>query len=279
MHAKGSSESQKLKLRRSELMAAQKKCRDQIAFIEKRIAAAQQTVEQQTGTVADGGSFAIRQALNRNLAEIEERQRELAAFRKRKKTLQAEIDCLALTPAQAARRAKDQAALASVLTERHGKDLAVNGLLERVRKVLEDRAQLSVRVLELAARLDFAASADFDTGRFEALSASLPQNLISQSREWLNWFFGQEKGRVPYTVGSTTVVLPETLASANVFRPGETAYLTPAQIAAIPADQAAKRLPTPEEMEATVKPRSEALPGAQTPETADSIAVSGFPLR
>ena len=79
--------SQKSMLRQLELEAAQEKCRNQIAFAEKRIAQEKETAERQTATVADGNNFNIRQALNKTLADIEEREREVAAFRKREKVV------------------------------------------------------------------------------------------------------------------------------------------------------------------------------------------------
>ena len=86
--------SQKSMLRQLELEAEQEKCRNQIAFAEKRIAQEKETAERQTATVVDGNNFNIRQALNKTLADIEERERELAAFRKRETSLQAGINAL-----------------------------------------------------------------------------------------------------------------------------------------------------------------------------------------
>ena len=84
--------SQKSMLRQLELEAAREKCRNQVAFAEKRIAQEKETAEQQTATVADSNNFTIRQSLNQTLADIEAREREVAAFRKREKSLQDEIE-------------------------------------------------------------------------------------------------------------------------------------------------------------------------------------------
>ena len=88
--------SQKSMLRQLELEAAQEKCRNQIAFAEKRIAQQKQVAERQTATVVKGNSYTIRQALNQTLADIEEREREVAAYRVHEETLRVQIDALVL---------------------------------------------------------------------------------------------------------------------------------------------------------------------------------------
>ena len=269
--------SQKSMLRQLELEAAQEKCRNQIAFAEKRIAQEKETAERQTATVVDGNNFNIRQALNKTLADIEERERELAAFRKRETSLQAGINALALSPAQAAQRANQQGELAALAMERFTKDAAIDAALQKFRKALQERAALTAQMVELAGRLEFAATADFDAGRFAALLDSLPAELAAQSHDWVNAFFGQVSEKEFCTIGTKAAVLPETLACAGVFRRGESAYLSKAQIAKLPTDEASKPVPTPEEMEAGAKLKAEVLPGAAR--GADSIAVSGFPVR
>ena len=105
-------------------------------------------------------------------------------------------------------------------------------------------------MVELAGRLEFAATTDFDAGRFAALLDSLPAELAAQSHDWVNAFFGQVSEKEFCTIGTKAAVLPETLACAGVFRRGESAYLSKAQIAKLPTDEASKPVPTPEEMEA-----------------------------
>ena len=269
--------SQKSMLRQLELEAAQKKCRNQIAFGEKRIAQQKEVAERQTATVAEGSSHAIRQALNQTLADIEERGREVLAFRKREAKLQAEIRALALTPAQAAQRAKLQSALAAQVIERFAKDEAIDTLLAKLRKALQERAALTAKIVQTALTLDFAAISDFDAARFAALLDSLPAELASHSHEWVNWFLGQEGKREPHTIGSKAAILAETLASANVFRPGECAFLTQEEAVKLPSDEPPKPLPGPVEME--TQAGNILSPTEHQPAEVDTFPVTGFPVR
>ena len=266
--------SQKSMLRQLELEAAQEKCRNQITFAEKRIGQEKETAERQTATVADGNNFNIRQALNKTLADIEERQRELAAFRKREKSLQAEIAGLALSPAQAAQRATLQAGIAAEIIQRFAKDSAIDALLQKLRKALQERAELTSKIVETALRLDFSPTADFDAARFAALLDSLPAKLEPQSLAWVNWFLGQEGKKEPCTIGSKGAVLAETLACANVFRPGECVFLAKEEIAKLPSDETPKPLPGPVEME--TQAGNVLTPTEHRPEEADTFPVSGF---
>lgn len=269
--------SQKSMLRQLELEAAQEKCRDQIAFAEKRIAQQEEVAERQAATVAEGGSYAIRQALNQTLTDIEERKREVLAFRKREKSLQAEINALALSPAQAAQRAKLQSALAAEVIERFAKDEAIDALLQKLRKALQERAALTTKIVQTALMLDFAAISDFDAARFAALLDSLPAELESQSRAWVNWFLGQEDKKEPYSIGSKSAILAETLACSNVWRAGECVFLTKEEAANLPSDEAPKPLPGPVEME--TQAGNILTPTEHKPEEANTFPVSGFPVR
>ena len=267
--------SQKSRLRQLELEALQEKCRNQIAFAEKRIAQQKEVAERQTATVADGNNFNVHQALNQTLANIEEREWEVAAFRKREKSLQAEIEGLALSPAQAAQRAELQAAIAADVIQRFAKDGAIDALLQKLRKALEERAALTTKITQAALMLDFSPTADFDAARFAALLDSLPAKLEPQSVAWANWFLGQEGKKEPYTIGSKSAVLAETLACARVFRPGECVFLTQEEIAKLPSDETPKPLPGPIEMEALAGNNLDS--GERKPDKeADTFPVSGF---
>lgn len=277
--------SQKSVLHQLELEAALEKCRKQITFTEKRIREWKEKAESQMQNITERTSPVIRQGFHRTLVGIDELERELAAFRKREKSLQAEIKALALSPAQATLRARLQGELAALVMERFAKDRAIDSALRKLRRVLQERAALTAKMVKIAGDLEFAATADFDAGRFVALLDSLPVDLAAQSHDWVNWFFGQESEKEPHTVGSKVAVLPETLASCGVFRPGETVYLTKAQAAKLPSDESAKPVPTPEEMEASVAVKTDtgklpaAAPPPLRPEDGDVIGVSGFPVR
>ncbi len=263
--------SQKSMLHQLELEAKLGKCREQIAFSEKKIAQEKETAASQTAVTTDGGSHNVRLAMNRTLAGIEERKRELAAFREREKSLQAQIRALALSSAEAANRASLQGELAALVMKRFGIDAAIDAVVEKLRAAAQQRAELSAEIVRLAGRLEFAATADFDEARFAAILNSLPEDVAARSHDWVNWFFGQESARELHTVGAMRLIIAETLASAGVFRLGETAMLTRPQIANLPPDESAKRIPTPQEMEEAVAPVKPAPMG--------DLEVQGFPTR
>ena len=141
--------------------------------------------------------------------------------------MQAEINALALSPAQAAQRAKQQGELAALVMERFTKDAAIDAALQKFRKALQERAALTAQMVELAGRLEFAATADFDAGRFAALLDSLPAELSRKSHAWVNWFLRADGYEKEFRTLSAVraVVLAETLACPGVFRRGECVFL------------------------------------------------------
>jgi hypothetical protein len=262
--------SQRSRLKLFELEAEREKVRSVIGFAEKRIAEGKKRQQTQVKTVI-GGTFAINAALSRTLADIEDREREIRAYQEHDAGLEAEISALENPPAaQLAERTKRQHNLAQLVRKRLEVDVLVDGLVQALKPVLDGRAAITARILEAAAQLDFSPDVDFDAARFAALAQALPAELTITSEKWVGAFLGEDLDRKPYTIGSVTAVLPETLASANVFRPGETAMLTAEQAAKLPSESTRKGLPTPQEMEESVR----SVDGKPTED--DSFPVSGF---
>jgi hypothetical protein len=259
--------SQKSWLKQRELEAGLDRCRNKIAFCERRISEGKKTGEAQAATVVGGVSYAVQQLLTHTLSDVAERERELAVYRLHEASLQAEINVLAHpTFAKAAQRAKRQGALAALAVDRWEKDAVVDSALQKLRQALQERDALTTRMLEVAALLDFASDADFDAARFASLERSLPAEVLAQSHEWLNNFLGQASETELHTIGSAGAVLPETLADAGVYRPGDSVRLSEERARMLPSEEAARPVPTPAEMEASVSPAGQA----------DSFPVSGF---
>ncbi len=263
-------------LKQLALEAAREKCRIQIAFVERKIAQGKETANRQTETAA-GGSFAIQQALKGTLADIADREREVAAYREREKSLSAQIQSLEHpTVEKAAKRAKNQGALAALAVERWTKDAAVDSALQKLLLVLQERAALTAKMLEIAVLLDFAATADFDAGRFAALLDSLPADLLAQSHAWLDRFFGQERDKEPHTIGRAGAVLPETLADCGVYRAGDCVFLSKERAKMLASDEGPRPLPGPVEMEMAA---GNSLVPAVKKSGDDDFPVSGFIVR
>jgi hypothetical protein len=259
-------------LRKRELEVEREKCRVQIAFAERRIGEQKAVAERQTETALKGNPT-IRQMLNKTLADIEERKRELGAFRTREAALTAQIDALEHPSAKEAQdRAKHQAALAALAVERGAKDAAIDSVLQRLRQRLEERSALTAKMEELALLIDL--SADLDVGRYATLEASLPVDVFAQSREWGSRFFGTEGDKEPYTVGRGGAVLPETLNDCGVYRPGENVLLSKERAKLLPPDEASKVTPGPVEMEILAGNNFNVT--EHKPEEVDNFPVSGF---
>jgi hypothetical protein len=177
--------------------AEQAKTRDLIAFAEKKIAHGRETSETQTRTVVRGSSYAISQALSESLADIANREREVKAYQEHSLALQAEIEGLALTPKEAARRRALQGALTVLTTERFEKDQQTGCALQGLKEILQERALITGRMRDLAAKLDFGPEADFDEARFASLCESLPDEVAATSEEWVKWFTGRDTPKDP----------------------------------------------------------------------------------
>jgi hypothetical protein len=261
-----------------ELEGTREKVRSQIVFCERRIAEGKKTAETQRKTAA-AGSYAIQRALSATLADVEERERLLGAYKGEEKALSIEIEALAHpTPAQAAQRRKHQATLAALAVERRSKDAVIDSVLQHLRKLLQGRAALTGKMMEVAALLDFAPSIDLDAARFATLLGAVPAELLAQGDDWLNTFFGQESDKQCYSIGRAGCRLPDTLADAGVYRSGEVAFLGKQRAKFLPVEDAPSHLPTPDEMELAAGNRP--TPGAApAPAPADDdFPVSGFPV-
>ncbi len=263
--------SQKSMLAERDLQIALDKCRIHIAYQERRIAELKKTSAGQTNTVIHGASAAIQHGLNRTLTDIAERERELQEFKRKGKSLVEQIAALSLTPKQAAERRRLQSSLASLAQERFRQDEAINATMGKLFGLLGCRARKSAQMAEIAAKLEFAPDVDLDGSRYVALTSVLFQDALAQSREWLNWFLGQEKEKQEHVIGETWVVIPETLASSGVFRPRESVMLTKRQAASLPSAETQAHPMSPAEAEASVLPPK--------PQQADDFPIQGFPVR
>lgn len=268
-------------LKEVEFLAEQKKCRDRIAFLEKRRDAERKTSEIQAGTALN--SAAISQAHVRKLREIEDYGLEIDSFRRRDGLLEDELKILRNPPAaemrqqQKVRRAMARSVMARLEVDRQA-DAGLTALLA----ILKIRSEMTAKIQEAAALLEFAPEVDLDASRFAELLYSLPAELAETSKKWVDSFLGRQKGKKPYTIGANVFILPETWAHHGVFQPGEIALLTEAQAALMPPEGGEKPLPTPMEMEllAGNKASVASTPNEYPkPEKLDNFPVSGFPAR
>ena len=204
------------------------KCDAHIGSLERKIREGEESKARQLKCVVEGRTRNAH-VLPLRLRALEDFNLEVAAFREQRTQIQSEIAALAPTPASAAERAERQRHLARIAAERLEKDRLAEGALKGLRRLLEERAQLTAKMAEAAQAADFTASDDnLDARRFEELLASLPGGLAAESECWLAWFTGKEEGLKPYAVvvDQAGSLEPESLASAGFYIFGEMVRLT-----------------------------------------------------
>ena len=224
-----SSRSQRSWLAQRKLEQDRKRCQALIGHCDRKISELEKTKDAQLRHRIEGRGSEIF-PLGTVLAELQQNKTERAAFEERKGQLQAEIEALASpSPQQTAERTDRQNHLAKVVAARLEKDRQVEGALNQLRQLLEQRADLSVKVVEAAFGVELTVNGDaLDEERFKLLANFLPAELAATSERWAKWFLGQEKTK-SYVVVVPELVVAETLARAGSYGFGDEVQLTDAE--------------------------------------------------
>ncbi len=152
-------------------------------------------------------------------------------FEKHRKELAEKIARLEeQTVAEAEGRREGQNSLARLAQTRLEKDGEVERAFEQVRRVLQERAELTRQMLVFAEAIDFSADASrLDSVRFEEFLERLPGEIVPQSRAWMAWFLGADSVAERYRVVRRPITLPETLTSAHVYSARDIVHMTAQQ--------------------------------------------------
>jgi hypothetical protein len=228
-----------------------KSCKANIGMWERRLATAQEGKARQARQIS-GGQGSAHRILAAFVQEATEAEGMIATFRKNAEDLQRQIETLTPSNTQVAERFEHQQILGARLLARLELDRKLDLVLDAAREILQQRAALTAEMTEEARALDFAHGVDLDSRRFESLALALPVQMASDSEKFVEWFLGGEKDRSPQTITGGEFILPETLASHNAFRSGDCVSLTPEEGRKLDAQEAARRVPAPEEMQAQV---------------------------
>jgi hypothetical protein len=218
--------SQRNWLAQRKLEQERKRCEDLIHYCERKIAELEKSKEGQLKAQiqrrAGSGQF-----LGRTLTELAEKNAELAAYKERRSLIQSQIEALASpNPQQIADRAERQNYLAKLAAERLEKDRLVGGAIKGLRGLLEERAELTAKMLAAAEAVDLTVGGDkLDAERFKELLAS-PEEVTATSERWYAWFIGDQGGMKSYAVVVDELTLPESLARANSYGFGDKVELT-----------------------------------------------------
>jgi hypothetical protein len=214
-----SARSQRTLREEQKLRAQLARCESEIARHEREIHKLEESKQRQLKASVEGG---YAQWLGRTLEELEDRKRQVAAFREQQTLLRSEIARLAPTPASAIERAERQNRLLQLAEERLKKDELADGALRALRHLLEERAQLTAKMLKAAEAADLTIGEDrLDSVRCEQLLAYLPEELLPGSERWHAWFIGKQEDAKPYVVVVDELVLPESLAHAGFYHFGD----------------------------------------------------------
>jgi len=230
-----SERSQKHWLKQRELENQVTNLKLSISLCERRIAKAEEITASVIGGKAQGRQYHPVN-LGEELGHVEDEKREVAAYKERITSLEAEIKALRCpTPPQRAQRRKHQEHLAKLASERLAVDHRAQAAVQTLRELLEHRLELTEDMRKSAVAIDFTLSADhFDEIRFDQLLGALPADLVTASEGWVAQFIGKAKMKTEvYTVAREGFTRPETLAHCGLYEPDETIRLTKEQADAL----------------------------------------------
>jgi len=186
--------SKRARLELARLNSELEKCKSLIAYHGKELQRKEEIASFQV-KFAVGGQHIADYFLPQSLQGLEGGKVQLAAYEKYKTDLEAKIDALAHpTAAQLAERAKWQSVLEKVANERLEKDRRADRVLQELRRLLGERAELSAKMAEVATSADFTFSDDcLDELRFKTLSSVLPAELAATSEVRAADLFAEER--------------------------------------------------------------------------------------
>jgi hypothetical protein len=196
------------------------RCAAQQQYWERRLVTAEEGKKRWTAQLTDGNGRA-HTILQGFVREVTEAQGMIASFKERAIEVQKQIDALALSPKDAAQRAKDQEVVAMLLLARGSLDGQIDSLLALTHKTLARRAALSSELRERVSALEFSYNLNLDTERFEALAHTLPKEIAAESKRFTDHFLGLEEDLALFEVPIGTLMLDETLTRHGAYRTGD----------------------------------------------------------
>jgi len=236
------------------------RCAAQQQYWERRLVTAEEGKKRWTAQLTDGNGRA-HTILQTFVKEVAEAQGMVVSFKECAVELQKQIDALALSPKDAAQRAKDQEVVAMLLLARGSLDGQIDSLLALTHKTLARRAALSSELRERVSALEFSYNLNLDTERFEALAHTLPKEIAAESKRFTDHFFGLEEDLAPFEIPRGTLILDETLTRHGAYRTGDRPLVNGRERAEFMRKQEREGDPIREVMPANVNTRSEVPKG------------------
>jgi hypothetical protein len=236
------------------------RCAAQQQYWERRLVTAEEGKKRWTAQLTDGNGRA-HTILQTFVKEVAEAQGMVVSFKECAVELQKQIDALALSPKDAAQRAKDQEIVAMLLLARGSLDGQIDSLLALTHKTLARRAALSSELRERVSALEFSYNLNLDTERFEALAHTLPKEIAAESKRFTDHFLGLEEDLALFEVPIGTLMLDETLTRHGAYRTGDRPLVNGRERAEFMRKQEREGDPIREVMPANVNTRSEVPKG------------------
>jgi hypothetical protein len=236
------------------------RCAAQQQYWERRLVTAEEGKKRWTAQLTDGNGRA-HTILQTFVKEVAEAQGMVVSFKECAVELQKQIDALALSPKDAAQRAKDQEVVAMLLLARGSLDGQIDSLLALTHKTLARRAALSSELRERVSALEFSYNLNLDTERFEALAHTLPKEIAAESKRFTDHFLGLEEDLALFEVPIGTLMLDETLTRHGAYRTGDRPLVNGRERAEFMRKQEREGDPIREVMPANVNTRSEVPKG------------------
>jgi hypothetical protein len=224
-----------------------KTCKANIGLQEGNLAKAQAGVKRQTEQLSQGNG-AAHSILESYIQDVAKAELTISSFKAQAVSFQSQLDALMPDAVKAAERAEGQNILVGQVLGRLELDRRLDAALETVLQILEYRKKMTSEMREDAVSLEFDCNVNLDDQRFDALLRTLPQGMAQESEKWVAWFLGREGGRTPCHLSYCPVVLPETLASCNAFKPGDRPNLTKGEEAEIRRIENSHMPPQPPEL-------------------------------
>lgn len=196
---------------------------------ERKIAELEKTKASYLKHAAQGKSYGP--FFEQTLDELRTAGLALAAQRQHESELTAKLnDLITVTPEEFKTRNEQQSQLAGLATSRLEADRQTATAAASLRQAIELRAELTARMSQVAAGIEFETKDDvLDAQRFEDLLSALPGDIAERSERWAGWFLGKQRDTKPYVVRVACVAVRETLAHHGFYRFGEMVELTDEQ--------------------------------------------------
>jgi hypothetical protein len=204
-----------------------KNLRSQISFQQGRLKKAEEDRDRCASKLSfPGMSYYNNLSLDEALGQIGTSEATIKLCEQQIADIETQICELSPNPAQAKERASTQAEMARLADDRFQQDQLIRVAIIKLRELLKGRSEMTDKLQELAAQIDFMGS-NFDSERFDELLSHLPNEVLGDSQRWCQWFFGSGGVRTIYRIERDGQSLPETLGCANFFRAGDEPLLTP----------------------------------------------------